>query len=100
MPTTPEAVHFLQDHGTLFAPGKAANAGGVAVSGLEMAQNAQHYGWKSTEVEEKLFNIMGSVHKACVSTAAACDQPGNYVVGANVAGFLKVAQAMLDQGVV
>jgi glutamate dehydrogenase (NADP+) len=65
-----------------------------------MAQNAQHYGWESQEVEEKLFNIMATIHKTCVNTAAACDAPGNYVVGANVAGFLKVAQSMSDQGAV
>jgi glutamate dehydrogenase (NADP+) len=65
-----------------------------------MAQNAQHYGWESQLVEEKLFGIMSSIHKTCLSTAAECGAPGNYVTGANVAGFLKVAQSMLDQGAV
>ncbi|MEP0815165.1 MAG: NADP-specific glutamate dehydrogenase [bacterium] len=100
MPTTPDAVRFFQENGVLFAPGKAANAGGVAVSGLEMTQNAQHYSWTADEVEGKLFQIMVNIHRTCVSTAARYDAPGNYVVGANIAGFLKVAQAMADQGAV
>jgi len=100
MPTTPDAVHFIQESKLLFAPGKAANAGGVATSGLEMAQNAQHLNWTAQEVEERLFNIMVAIHRNCLRTAAKYGKPGNYVVGANIAGFLKVAQAMLNQGVV
>ena len=100
MPTTPEAVEYFQGHGVLFAPGKAANAGGVAVSGLEMSQNAQHLYWSAQEVEERLFQIMVNIHRNCVATAARYDAPGNYVAGANIAGFLKVAQAMLNQGAV
>jgi glutamate dehydrogenase (NADP+) len=98
MPTQPDAVRFFQDSGVLFAPGKAANAGGVAVSGLEMSQNSQRLQWTAQEVEEKLFKVMQSIHRNCVSTAAAYGAPGNYVVGANIAGFLKVAEAMVDQG--
>jgi len=100
MPTMPDAVEYLHQNNVLFGPGKAANAGGVAVSGLEMSQNAQHLYWSSQEVEEKLFQIMVSIHRNCVATAARYEAPGNYVVGANVAGFLKVAQAMLVQGAV
>jgi glutamate dehydrogenase (NADP+) len=98
MPTTPDAVHYFQQQGVLFAPGKAANAGGVAVSGLEMSQNAMHLSWTAQDVEERLFKIMESIHRNCVSTAAAYGSPGNYVIGANIAGFLKVATAMVDQG--
>jgi glutamate dehydrogenase (NADP+) len=100
MPCTPDAFKYLQANGVLYAPGKASNAGGVAVSGLEMSQNSMRLGWKASEVEERLFNIMSSIHATCVRTAAEYDQPGNYVAGANIAGFLKVAQAMLDQGAV
>ena len=100
MPTVPDAIHLFHHSGVLFAPGKAANAGGVAVSGLEMSQNAQHLSWTAQDVEDKLFNIMCSIHRTCVATAAKYDAPGNYVVGANIAGFLKVARAMLDQGAV
>jgi len=100
MPCTPDAFKYLQANGVLYAPGKASNAGGVAVSGLEMSQNSMRLGWKASEVEERLFNIMSSIHATCVRTAAEYDQPGNYVAGANLAGFLKVAQAMLDQGAV
>ena len=84
----------------LYGLGKAANAGGVAVSGLEMSQNSMRMGWSREEVDQKLHNIMISIHKACVETAAAYGTPGNYVTGANIAGFIKVADAMLDQGVV
>jgi len=98
MPTVPEAIRYFQSNGVLFAPGKAANAGGVAVSGLEMSQNAQHISWSAQDVEERLFAIMEAIHRTCVTTAAAYGAPGNYVVGANIAGFLKVAQAMVDQG--
>ncbi len=100
MPTVPEGVeHFIASK-ILYGPGKAANAGGVATSGLEMAQNAAHTSWTREKVDEKLHNIMISIHKACFETAEAYDTPGNYVNGANIAGFLKVAHAMMDQGVV
>ena len=100
MPSRPDAVeHFLAE-GILFGPGKAANAGGVAVSGLEMSQNAAHTTWTRGRLDQRLLGIMVAIHKNCHETAAAHDAPGNYVVGANIAGFLKVAQAMIDQGVV
>jgi glutamate dehydrogenase (NADP+) len=100
MPCTPEAVEVFQQARILFAPGKAANAGGVAVSGLEMTQNSMRLGWTAEEVDQKLHHIMGRIHGACVEHGT--DKTGfvNYVKGANVAGFLKVAQAMLEQGVV
>ncbi|SDI00353.1 glutamate dehydrogenase (NADP+) [Pseudomonas flavescens] len=99
MPTTLEAVDLFVEHGTLFAPGKASNAGGVAVSGLEMSQNAMRLHWSEGEVDEKLHGIMQSIHAACVRHG---EENGtiNYVKGANIAGFVKVADAMLAQGVV
>ncbi len=100
MPTTIEGVKIFLDEGILYGPGKAANAGGVAVSGLEMSQNSMRYGWTREEVDNKLHNIMKSIHKTCVDTAERFGTPGNYVNGANIGGFLKVADAMLDQGVV
>jgi glutamate dehydrogenase (NADP+) len=100
MPTEPDAIRLLQDEGTLFAPGKAANAGGVATSGLEMAQNAGHTTWTRNDVDMKLRNIMVNIHRNCYNAAEEHGTPGNYVNGANIAGFLKVAGAMLDQGVV
>jgi glutamate dehydrogenase (NADP+) len=100
MPTQPDATRLFQEKGVLFAPGKAANAGGVAVSGLEMSQNAQHLQWTSQDLEERLFKIMESIHRSCVTTAAEYGAAGNYVTGANIAGFLKVATSMLDQGAV
>lgn len=100
MPTVPDAVKLFQDEGTLFAPGKAANAGGVATSGLEMAQNAGHTAWDRNTVDKKLRNIMVDIHKNSHNAAADHGTPGNYVNGANIAGFLRVARAMLDQGVV
>ncbi len=100
MPTSAEGVEAFVAARILFAPGKAANAGGVAVSGLEMAQNSQRYAWTAEEVDQRLQRIMTDIHRACVEAAERFDQPGNYVTGANVAGFLKVADAMLDQGVV
>jgi len=100
MPTTIEGVKIFLDEGILYGPGKAANAGGVAVSGLEMSQNSLRYGWTREEVDNKLHNIMKSIHKTCVDTAERFGTPGNYVNGANIGGFLKVADAMLDQGVV
>ena len=100
MPTEPDAVRLLMDSGVLFGPGKAANAGGVATSGLEMAQNAGFTSWTREEVDAKLLGIMTAIHRTCRETAEEYDDPDNYVVGANVAGFRKIAIAMLDQGVV
>jgi glutamate dehydrogenase (NADP+) len=100
MPTTPDAVHLLQQNEVLFAPAKAANAGGVATSGLEMAQNSQRLSWTRDQVDKELQNIMVKIHRSCATTAAEYGAPGNYVEGANIAGFLKVATAMLEQGVV
>jgi glutamate dehydrogenase (NADP+) len=100
MPTTLEGVGQFIDAGILYAPGKAANAGGVAVSGLEMAQNSMRYGWTREEVDNRLHLIMKQIHRACVETAERFGCRGNYVNGANIAGFLKVADSMLDQGVV
>ncbi len=100
MPTTPDGVNRFVDAGILYGPGKAANAGGVATSGLEMAQNSMRYSWTRDEVDHRLHIIMQSIHQACVETAERFGTPGNYVNGANIAGFLKVADAMLDQGVV
>jgi len=100
MPTVPEGVELFREKGILYGPGKAANAGGVAVSGLEMAQNSMRYGWTRQEVDDRLQLIMHSIHRACVETADRFGHKGDYVIGANVAGFLKVADSMLDQGVV
>ena len=100
MPTCPEGVEIFQKAGLLYAPGKAANAGGVASSGLEMAQNAMHLNWTRDEVEARLHQIMVSIHQSACETAKEYGKPGNYVVGANIAGFVKVADAMLDQGLV
>ncbi|MGD9344515.1 MAG: NADP-specific glutamate dehydrogenase [Candidatus Aminicenantes bacterium] len=100
MPTTPEGVKLFLDTKTLYGPGKAANAGGVAVSGLEMSQNSLRLSWTREEVDERLHGIMKSIHKTCVEAAEAYGTPGNYVNGANIGGFLKVANAMLDQGLV
>ena len=99
MPTLPEAVEVFQEHKILFGPGKAANAGGVAVSGLEMSQNAMRISWSREEVDQKLHGIMQSIHTACVSHGKNGDYT-DYVKGANIAGFIKVADAMMDQGVV
>ena len=100
MPTTPEGVELFVAEKVLYGPGKAANAGGVATSGLEMSQNSMRYGWSREEVDTKLHNIMKSIHKACVQASETYGTPGNYVNGANIAGFLKVANAMMDQGLV
>ena len=100
MPTAIEGVNQFIDAGILFGPGKAANAGGVSVSGLEMSQNSQRYSWSREEVDSKLQGIMKAIHKACVETAEEYGTPGNYVNGANIAGFIKVADSMIDQGVV
>ena len=100
MPSTLDAVKIFLDNKILYAPGKAANAGGVAVSGLEMSQNSMRIPWSREEVDNRLHHIMKSIHKTCVETAEAYGTPGNYVNGANIGGFLKVANAMMDQGVV
>jgi glutamate dehydrogenase (NADP+) len=100
MPTTPEGVNLFVENHILYGPGKAANAGGVAVSGLEMAQNSMRFNWTREEVDHRLSLIMKSIHSACVSAAKKFGTPGNYVNGANIAGFIKVADAMLDQGLV
>jgi glutamate dehydrogenase (NADP+) len=100
MPTTNDGVQVYLDSGILYGPGKAANAGGVAVSGLEMAQNSMRYSWTREEVDKRLQLIMQSIHESCVNAAEKYGTPGNYVNGANIAGFLKVADTMLDQGVV
>jgi glutamate dehydrogenase (NADP+) len=100
MPTTLEATQFLIGKGILFAPGKAANAGGVAVSGLEMSQNAQHLSWSAKDVDNRLKGIMEDIFRKCHETAAKYGQPQNLVLGANIAGFLKVYDAMMAQGVI
>jgi len=100
MPSTPEAVEIFLDHKLLYAPGKAANAGGVAVSGLEMAQNSMRLSWPSSEVDKRLKHIMKSIHKTCLDAGTEYGVEGNYVAGANIAGFVKVVHAMLDQGLV
>ena len=100
MPCTPEAVEVFQKAGVLFAPGKASNAGGVATSGLEMSQNSLRMPWTREEVDQKLENIMVNIHKNAFETAKKYGREGDYVFGANVAGFLKVAEAMIAQGVV
>lgn len=100
MPTTLEGYHTFKEAGILFAPGKAANAGGVATSGLEMSQNSMRLPWSAEEVDRRLHEIMIRIHDTCIETADRFGAPGNYVNGANIAGFLKVADAMLDQGLV
>jgi glutamate dehydrogenase (NADP+) len=100
MPTVVEGVNQFLDAGILYGPGKAANAGGVATSGLEMSQNSLRMRWTREEVDGKLHTIMKAIHQACVETAAEYGKPGNYVDGANIAGFIKVADSMIDQGVV
>lgn len=99
MPSTPEAVDAFLEAGILYAPGKAANAGGVSVSGLEMTQNAQHLSWSSEEVDQRLHRIMEDIHAQCVKYGKREDGTVNYVRGANVAGFMKVASAMMAQGI-
>lgn len=100
MPTTIDAYHIFKDAGILFSPGKASNAGGVATSGLEMSQNSMRLPWPKEEVDNRLHQIMKSIHDTCRQTAERFGTPGNYVNGANIAGFLKVADAMMDQGLV
>ena len=100
MPTNLDGVNIFLDNKILYAPGKAANAGGVAVSGLEMSQNSIRYNWTREEVDKKLHNIMKAIHNTCKTTAETYGTPGNYVNGANIGGFLKVANSMMDQGIV
>ena len=98
MPCVPEAIEIIQNNGLLFAPGKAANAGGVGVSGLEMTQNAMKLRWPADEVDKRLHQIMGAIHESCVANGTRTDGYIDYVKGANIAGFLKVANSMLDHG--
>ncbi|MEA3508724.1 MAG: NADP-specific glutamate dehydrogenase [Synergistota bacterium] len=98
MPTTLDATDYLLANKVMFGPGKAANAGGVATSGLEMSQNSMRYFWTREEVDTKLHNIMVNIHKNCMDSAAEFGSPGNYVVGANIAGFRRVSRAMIQQG--
>jgi glutamate dehydrogenase (NADP+) len=100
MPSTMEAVDVFLKNKTLYGPGKAANAGGVATSGLEMSQNSLRLSWSREEVDQRLHGIMKSIHKTCVDTAKEYDRVGNYVLGANIGGFVKVASAMMDQGLI
>ena len=100
MPSSPEAVNIFLDNHVLYAPGTAANAGGVAVSGLEMAQNRMLLNWSAKEVDNRLKEIMKNIHRQCLETADEFGQPGNYLVGANIAGFMRVINAMLDQGLI
>jgi len=100
MPSTPEAVKVFEDAKLLYAPGKASNAGGVATSGLEMSQNYMGLSWTSEKVEKELHHIMVRIHEQCVEHGRINDDYVDYVRGANVAGFLKVAHAMVEQGIV
>lgn len=100
MPSTPEAIRVYQDAKMLYGPGKAANAGGVATSGLEMSQNSMRLSWSREEVDNRLLGIMKSIHKSCLDAAETYGKKGDYVTGANIAGFLKVAKAMLAYGIV
>ncbi len=100
MPLTPEAIEIVKSNGLLYSPGKASNAGGVATSGLEMTQNSMRYSWSFEEVDAKLQDIMKSIYQACYDASVECGKPGDLMVGANVAGFLKVADAMMAQGIV
>jgi glutamate dehydrogenase (NADP+) len=99
MPTTPDAVEYLMEHGLVFAPGKASNAGGVACSGLEMSQNSMRLSWTFEEVDQRLKTIMVNIFKNVSAAAKEFDMENNLVAGANIAGFMKVANAMLAQGV-
>jgi glutamate dehydrogenase (NADP+) len=99
MPSTPEAIKVFQQAKILYSPGKAANAGGVSVSGLEMSQNSERLSWTKEEVDARLHTIMETIHANCVKYGTEPDGYINYVKGANVAGFMKVAKAMMAQGV-
>jgi glutamate dehydrogenase (NADP+) len=100
MPTTIEGINILLDNGVMYAPGKASNAGGVATSGLEMTQNYMGSHWSAKEVDDRLHAIMKNIHDTCLAAAKEYGKPGNYLIGANIAGFVKVAKAMQAQGVV
>ena len=100
MPTTPEATDYLRENGVMFAPGKASNAGGVATSGLEMQQNSGRTSWTFEYTEERLKDIMRNIHATCLATAEEYGVPGDYVAGANLAGYTKVADAMVAHGVI
>jgi glutamate dehydrogenase (NADP+) len=100
MPSTPDAVNVFLEHRILYGPAKAANAGGVATSALEMSQNSMRLNWSREEVDRRLHDIMISIHKVCFETAEQYGTPGNLVNGANIAGYLKVADAMIEQGLV
>jgi glutamate dehydrogenase (NADP+) len=100
MPSTQDAIDIFQENKLLYGPGKAANAGGVATSGLEMSQNSYRLSWTREEVDQKLHGIMKSIHKTALDAADTYGESGNYVMGANIAGFLKVAKAMLAYGVI
>jgi len=100
MPSVSEAINIFLDNKILYAPGKASNAGGVAVSGLEMAQNSMRLSWPAEEVDQRLKMIMKNIHQTCLDAATEYGKPGNYMAGANIAGFTKVVNAMLDQGLI
>ena len=100
MPLNPGAIDIVKNNGLLYSPGKASNAGGVATSGLEMTQNSIRMSWSFDEVDEKLHGIMKQIYKACYDASVECGKPADLMVGANVAGFLKVAEAMMAQGIV
>ena len=100
MPSTLEAIQVYRDHEVLYGPAKAANAGGVAVSGLEMSQNSMRLSWTREEVDDRLHKIMKSIHKSCLEASETYGLRGDYLAGANIAGFMKVANAMLAYGVV
>ena len=100
MPSTPEAVDIYLDNNVLYGPGKAANAGGVATSGLEMSQNSLRLSWTREEVDQRLQVIMKNIHKSCLDASDAYGMKSNYVAGANIAGFTKVAKAMFAYGIV
>jgi glutamate dehydrogenase (NADP+) len=100
MPLTPGAIAAVQEANLMYSPGKASNAGGVATSGLEMSQNSIRMSWTFDEVDEKLEKIMKNIFQACYDASVECGRPGDMMLGANVAGFLKVANAMMAQGIV
>ncbi|HQO03483.1 MAG TPA: glutamate dehydrogenase, partial [Spirochaetota bacterium] len=100
MPSTPEAIKIFQDYKILYGPGKAANAGGVATSGLEMSQNSLRLSWTREEVDQRLQGIMKAIHKSSLEASEMYGKKGDYVMGANIAGFVKVAKSMLAYGIV
>jgi len=100
MPLTPEAIETVRSNGLLYTPSKASNAGGVATSALEMSQNSIRMSWSFEEVDEKLHEIMKKIFRACLDASVECGRPGDLMIGANVAGFLKVADAMVAQGII